>query len=1028
MLKKNLILLIIFIVSVLLGCQPDNAKENVFITEENVLGYEILIKNIKKEEIKFAQDIFYISSEEDKDVKVILTSKEGLKKNKVLFTFNNNSEIEILNKITEENLSKKRILSNEIVIVEIPFLEENKDEIEIKVKLRKLFNTTSINIEFVCDLLGEFYEVELGEIFENNTNIIFNKEKNKILLAYTGINKSFLDDTIFKLKFKLTNEGKEKIKSGTVNKFFKIDNISYEQSGNIKKINTKYYPLEIEDKSLIKPLGDYNEDGFIDLNDFNLLKYFYGSKESENIKKYDIASDKDEIAFKGKKGNLKKVYTGKIADGKIGLAELIVLVNNMQVWDFIDLEKEIYLELDIEKSVLKQNESFKINLNAKLIKDNSLINDLENIIEKTELKRLYNNITETLPLNIDIKNQIEIKNLQLGVYELKFFLINGETYSVDFEIIDFIENNNIRIKCIKNEDIFYGENTIELIADGIENIYLITEKKENEEYSIIDKKNIVYKYIYNDSTKEYSLNADVFSTKKSGIYELWGEYKNGDTTYKTDKVKINALPGIKYVRIYTDKTEYNKDEIVKIKIELIDMSNENVIKDMNTAYDIIKNTEIILENNGIKKIVKLSENIDNIEIDKDYKQYIYNYLPDIEGNVKISGKYVYENGTEIYSEISTNQNGRKADIFIGKTIKSMILTIKSIETINETFSAIKVIKSTSFDKNENPSRIKKKIYNSYTLFYYNNDINFDTINIDEIIKKDSIQVEKDNPELIDALQNSEKDFLFLKDLYDNNKEDYTFNILKNGNSRVYFKVDFYNEDIDNLIYYDEYGALKIDDNVEKINEISEKNLIKLYYYENGINKSADINNYRTFDKNIPQNYIDFFAEYKNFSSEFIRINLIDTKINSFKLYCSNNINYYINNNIIVFEKDNLEIEITAKDQAGEDISIDSKQFDIYLIDKHTPSIDEGNIKYINDYPQFEINKNKYINPISIKDSDSFGKLSLSESNFARGKFYIDLNTNFIKNENELLYEFFYVMVRDKNNISEDVIEVNFIER
>lgn len=549
---------VVFLIFILIftGCiiKQNNKEELCIYGENDVLGYEYLIKDTNRSEIVFNKKLYYLTKQEGRDLKVLIASNEGFFAGEILFIIEKDKEIIEKNKIIREKNSTKKNseleLISQIYISDVK-LDNINDEVEIKVKARKLFNVSSLNLNFLCDQYGEYVNAESNlDIVENS---ILNCERNKIIFAYSGKKRDFYDDILFTVKFKITDEGKSILDMGRYEKFFKLDNIKFQQDNQIKNFNYIYYPLKINQFLTKNPLGDYNKDGKINLSDFELLKYYYGSTEEDIVEKYDVASDNKGIAYMGEEGSLKKLYTGKIKDGVIGLAELIVLVNNMQIWNFLNVENELYLELETEKQIINIGETFQVKLLIKKLYDDTKVDFNSQLIEKLKLYRYYNGIKLEKDIEIDDMDTLQILMLDKGYYILEIFPQNGSMSKIDFEVIEYISEDKLRLKAEKNGEDVYELGSVEIIGDGEDSIRLLIEKIEDGEYMELVNDSIVYKYRYNNEEKEYILNSDIFYTKYDGQYSIWGEYNNGINIVKTQEIKINVLPGIKSVRIFVKK-------------------------------------------------------------------------------------------------------------------------------------------------------------------------------------------------------------------------------------------------------------------------------------------------------------------------------------------------------------------------------------------------------------------------------------------------------------------------------------------
>lgn len=183
----------------------------------------------------------------------------------------------------------------------------------------------------------------------------------------------------------------------------------------------------------------------------------------------------------------------------------------------------------------------------------------------------------------------------------------------------------------------------------------------------------------------------------------------------------------------------------------------------------------------------------------------------------------------------------------------------------------------------------------------------------------------------------------------------------------------------------------------------------------------------TFDLTIPQGYIEFFTSYKGYLSEYIKVYLIEPEIT--KLECvlqKNEIKTSIVENKLEFEVPYVELEIKAKDQSGDNRYIEDNDISIYVIDGENPTKNEGVILYRNSYDEFGIKNEEFINGVVIEDTDSTGKFVNIDEQFYNGRFKINLDLNFIK-DNDLLKKSVYLLVKSNNGVAECIEKLKFIQ-
>jgi len=1015
------IFLLIMIILTLLACQSKNSEEKLsyFYAEEGVLGYEVSVLNEKLGNIQFANKVKYLAKQENNKLTLLISVPREVEEKYPLFVCES-SEINIINKIYKQNIKKRNIekkFSSDIYVDDV-ILDSKLEKIKIKVKARKLFNINSMNIEFLCDPHGKFIDA-VSNI--DNENAILSIDKNKIVWAYSGEEQVFFDDVLFEVEFELSDEGKQNLVSGEYQKFFKINNVNFEQENEIKRFPARYYSLNFESQIEETPLGDYNDDGLIDIHDFTLLKYHYASTDPDIIDKYDIASDKMPIAGKGKKGNYSKIYNKENKDGKIGLGELIVLINNMQVWSFFDLDEELYIDIVPDKQVINIDEKFRLNLSLYKLKDNTILDISKDIITDIYLTRYYNGVEDRKSLGLDVDEILEIEHAGEAYYRVEFFTLFG-VKTVDFEVIKYVNESNLRLRAEKNQSEYFENDEVEIIADGTDKIMFFLEEKDGNEYKEIDETKVKYMYKYNGQDREYDLNANIFSTKYAGDYIVWAEYINGDVKVKTNSFKVKAIPGIKYIRVYSEKNMVEEEEELAIELELISMSNENIIKDTQESLDILDNVDLKIETENEVEILKLVNYKDQLSIDLDKKRYIYKLKFSEKGKKKISAIYTDKYGMQIYSESIYNPNGGVVKIDVGDIPKTMIFQIIRVANLNSSYSAIKVLQCGGFDKEKTPTRKKIFVDKAYIKYYKNTDINFNAQSYADLLDKNAEEVGSDNIEF-ENLVVEKNNFLIYQDLIDDNVENFGLNCLRNRKDKIYFNVEFYKENLEEIASYDANESLKITGT--KLDGINVGQELQLYYAENNQYKIYDINYYKVFEEYMPQKYIDFFVEYRNFSSEFLRVYLTNPVISDLKSTVNRReFIGYNNNNLLSFQIKNLEIDLLAKDQLGNNIYTDIDSIEVYVIDGNNSTSSKGATSYIKSYDEYNITSGSEINPLIINDTDSTGKLNLSSDNFSNGKLIIDLDKNFIS-DNILLTDSVYILIQNTSKNIECLEKLSF---
>lgn len=1021
--KKILFLISILLVFIFVACSKEK-EENILEIQEECQAMEITTDELAEIEI-LDPDIFIIRKEN----LIALAKKEGFKKGEKVLKIDSKYTI----RDTIKKSSTDIVGNGNIYIEKIPVLENKNEEFEIKIHAVKMFDIDSMNLEIICDKKGEFISAEIssGKIGEN---YILNVEEQKVNFAFTSSKVQMLDETLFTVKFRISSEEKENVKEKEYTNFFKVQEIKYEQYNKISNLSSFYFNFILKQQGDIKPLGDYNNDGNVDIIDFSFLKINYASSDKNIIEDYDIAKNTSPVAGNGTEGSLEGVYIYPETDGKIGLGELIVVVNNLQTWQLLDLENETYVEIDRSKMVINKGENFTFKIAVKKLVDGAArtISD----IEKITVKKVYNGIelgeAELSNLSSDMTYTPDV----IGDYTITVYPKVGAKKSFTFEVVNFVDSQ-IRLKAVQGENIVYDiENptALEVIAtgDAEQGVYFQTQVNNGTDFENVDAS---LKYTIEGDERIYNLSNPLFTTKMAGIYHIWAEYNDGVKITKTKEIVVNVKQGVKYVRIYSDAVELEPGENTNIHIEIINMENKNIISDINIAKEVLKDIVLVIKDEMKITDIRFEDIAEQISIDLDRKTFVYNYIPNVAGSVKVTAKYVYKNGLEVFSENTANPNGGIVNIYIGKVAKSMVFSVARVELINSSYAAIQTTRAISYNTEEYPTMAKKR-YSSAEVKYYNvSDINFSSKTADKLLKAGAVEIATTSTAIIEAKNNTNLLLLSEQDMVNDTIEHPTINTLANNSDKIYFGVDFYTDIPENIaIYSENTGIYTINDNAQKINEDINYSEIKLYYYDNGNYKQEDIDESLVFSKVTSGGYRDYYVKYGDLSSHFVRVNVVEPAVSMIGMKATNEIKYQrVNETIAFLNTSYLEISFDFKDQMGNTITADTTDFSLYIVNATNPTTTPGSIQYLKNYSEGSIMTTssaiaagEYLNPLSIPDSDSNGKIKISDSNYYRGNLKINLNNNFVLN-NAVRFSDFYIVVQSKNKNTEDIIYIKFID-
>ena len=631
------------------ACVKNNVVvQNKIIYEENISR----ITEVKKKEINYDIKNINIKKINNENIDINNNNDNMINNEDINNNINEENDYNNLND-NFENDNQEQISNNNKIVKKINYnninlLKGNKEIIEYEEYLKNRYSSADENQEnnnmFNKNTNYEQINGNNLEKIENNFNqqnfddnsIEKNITKNKIIIQKNQINRQ--ENNINNKK-----QYKMEIKSNIINKEFQCYNSPNNENNNdnIKESNinennqysSSYKVIEnynINNKENIDDMNIKNNKNYNNNNNNDYNNLFSSNNFSGNISSTDFNKSDNFISENNINNNLQKnnEIEYKIENKNDYNMGNINIKNNKNK----KLKKELNNKLDIESENLEyiqnKNENdisdeikeedlyIQKNTNIEITKENNLKEQEKNkISSRNENKKESNNL-----LRINIKNEnmnkIETNNNSLNHNNsdnshANNINVNGSLFTcggnVDQEKITLKPG----VQEIENEDYKYKINSIQTNNDLVTQIK--SELKMESPFTNINK----------------NLN-DVFSKEvfiKNNKKENDSEFLNSNNKYfyfqdriqREEDEKINYIPKNTNENIYINKMnkEKKKNNIIKnlnmnkAFKEQIHEEREDYIGELSEIKYKYSNEKYIIENNNLKKNLKLINNTDN---------------------------------------------------------------------------------------------------------------------------------------------------------------------------------------------------------------------------------------------------------------------------------------------------------------------------------------------------------------------------------------------------------------------------------
>ena len=475
----------------------------------------------------------------------------------------------------------------------------------------------------------------------------------------------------------------------------------------------------------------------------------------------------------------------------------------------------------IGKSLNKRNSTLRLSNTNKVFQTP---NSEKQLLKRMSLKDT-NFIKEKILEESDIKNKdsnISDKNIIANVDK---DMINKENGLSEFTYKDEVkdkEKENNEEKKIENLDLNIEENSKKDKSERMESIKEETEEKNLESRDKEQTEENEFTEMGNNSTEIFNINNKLGTLEKKiknlEILNKVNKFTNQGTVNSDDiqlmKIEIDNLKESNK-KLYEENLDFKK-QFEDINVKLHDINIYELFKNLNIeegSANVAEGLIMNLENKVFKKISFIDERDKKINLD----------IMDLKTNIQ---NVINKNGVISHNMDNIKNNFKELGQLVTNNSSETINMINTLETKTNNFYK-EIIEKFNENKNDYDINIKKindKLYNLETL--KNEKINSDAL------KSNSIEFTEENKEFINKMANRINEIeskinsiLEISQTYSTKDELIKIEkeLIKKVNSKEFFDIkDKYNLQLAKIN--------NIEDSIERLNDLNEKNSSDLIFY------------------------------------------------------------------------------------------------------------------------------------------------------------------------------------------------------